>query len=40
MKTRYIVGLFLVGASVLSSCYHFTEIDQKTEYTFSPPLTS
>ena len=29
MKTRYIVGLFLVGASVLSSCSDFTEIDQK-----------
>lgn len=29
MKTKYIVGLFLVGASVLSSCSDFTEIDQK-----------
>lgn len=29
MKTRYIVGLFLVGASVLSSCSDFTEIDRK-----------
>ena len=29
MKTRYIVGLFLVGSSVLSSCSDFTEIDQK-----------
>lgn len=29
MKTRYLVGLFLVGASVLSSCSDFTEIDQK-----------